>query len=347
MSMSEQINAIGFYKGLAIEDPNSLRNLKIDRPKASGNDLLVEVKAVSVNPVDTKMRQSHPETKNPTVLGFDAYGVVAEVGDQVTNFKTGDHVFYAGTNNRAGSDQEFQLVDARIVAHAPNKISLEEAAAMPLTSLTAWETLFDRMALIPKENANSGKEVLIINGAGGVGSIAIQLAKWAGLKVITTASRPETIEWVKKMGADVVLDYHQSLSDQLKAVGIETVKYAAIFQSTDAYLPILAKIVAPEGFITSIVENAHPLPMGLLKAKSITFAWEFMFTKSIFHTDDMATQGQILAKIAELLDNKQLRSTLTLTLTGINADSLRRAHEQVESNKMIGKVVVTGNFNAK
>lgn len=345
--MSEQINAIGFYKGLPIEDSNSLINLKIDRPKANDFDLLIEVKSVSVNPVDTKIRQGHPETSVPTVLGFDAYGTVVELGQKVTNFKVGDHVFYAGTNNRSGSDQALQLVDARIVAHAPQNISVEEAAAMPLTSLTAWESLFERMPLIPKKDANLGKQILIINGAGGVGSVAIQLAKWAGLKVLTTASRPETIEWVKKMGADVVLDYHKSLADQLKAVGIQSVGFALIFHSTDNYLPILAKLVAPEGFITSIVENECPLPMGLLKSKSITFAWEFMFTKSIYQTADMATQGTILEKIATLLDEKEIRSTLTVTLPGINAATLRHAHELVETNKMIGKVVLTGDFDAK
>ncbi|AMV61230.1 zinc-binding alcohol dehydrogenase family protein [Pediococcus damnosus] len=346
--MNEQVQAIGFYKGLPIEDASSLIDLKVARQTAAGYDLLIKVKAVSVNPVDTKTRQSHPETEIPTILGFDACGIVEEVGDLVKGFSVGDSVFYAGTNQRPGSDQAYQLVDSRLVAQAPKKISIEEAAAMPLTSLTAWESLFERMPLVAKKDANTGQKILIINGAGGVGSIAIQLAKWAGLTVITTASRPETVEWVKKMGADVVLDYHHSLEAQLKEQKIQNIKFGVIFQSTDAYLPKLAKLIAPEGYITSIVENEKPLPMGgLLKAKSITFAWEFMFTKSIYQTEDMASQGEILSQVADLLDQKELQSTLTLTLNTINAQNLRRAHELVESNKMIGKLVITGDFNAK
>ncbi|WP_412989984.1 zinc-binding alcohol dehydrogenase family protein [Pediococcus siamensis] len=344
--MSEQIKAVGFYKGLPISDPNSMMDVKVSRPQAAGYDVLVKVAAVSVNPVDTKMRQTHPETDQPTVLGFDAVGEIVAVGKQVGNFQVGDKVYYAGVNNRPGSDQEFQLVDSRLIAHAPQAISSEEAAAMPLTSLTAWEALFERMPIKAAANANKGKKILIVNGAGGVGSIAIQLAKWAGLQVITTAARPETVEWVKNLDADLVLDYHQSLKAQLAAAQITTVDFATIFQSTDRYLPILADLVAPEGFITSIVENVAPLPMGLLKAKSITLAWEFMFTKGIYQTADMASQGKILTQIAQLLDEQTLRSTLTLTLTGINAENLRHAHELVESNQMIGKIVVTGGFNA-
>ncbi|AVL00287.1 zinc-binding alcohol dehydrogenase family protein [Pediococcus inopinatus] len=346
--MNEQRQAIGFYKGLPIEDSNSLIDLKVPQQKATGRDILVKVEAVSVNPVDTKTRQHHPETKEPTIIGFDAYGTIEEVGDQVTGFSVGDSVYYAGTNQRPGSNQAYQLVDSRLVAHAPQKISGEEAAAMPLTSLTAWEALFERMPLIAKKDANRGQTVLIINGAGGVGSIAIQLAKWAGLTVVTTASRPETVEWVKKMGADIVLDYHQSLEEQLKAQNVHTIKFGLILQSPDVYLPQLANLIAPEGYITAIVENEKPLPMGgLLKAKSITFVWEFMFTKSIYQTDDMDSQGKILHQVAKLLDQKEVRSTLTLTLKGINAQTLRRAHELVESNKMIGKIVVTGGFNTK
>ncbi len=344
--MEKEVKAVGFYEGLPISDQNSFMNLKVARKKATGFDLLVQVNAVSVNPVDTKMRQSHPATKEPTILGFDAFGTVVEVGDRVQEFKVGESVFYAGANNRPGSDQEFQLVDARLVAHAPAKISPEEAAAMPLTSLTAWETLFERMPIVARQSANTHKTIFIVNGAGGVGSIAIQLAKWAGLTVITTASKPETTEWTKKLGADLVLDYHKSLKKQLQDHQIETVDFAAIFQSTDIYLPILADIVAPEGYMTSIVENTQPLPMGMLKSKSITFAWEFMFTKSLYQTSNMASQGKILAKVADLLDQQILQPTLTLTLNGINAETLRHAHELVEGNQMIGKIVITGGFNA-
>ncbi len=337
------MKAVGLLRYLPINDPEALLDVELPTPEPGPLDLRVAVRAVSVNPVDTKVRKPKAQIEStPRVLGWDAAGVVDAVGAEVRGFAIGDEVYYAGSVTRAGSNAEFQLVDARIVAKKPSSMTFAEAAALPLTSLTAWEALFERLH-IDDSGIDAGQSLLIVNGAGGVGSIAIQLAKRvAGLTVITTASRPETIDWCRAHGADVVIDHHGDLVAQLKAAGFEHVDYIFCCNDTDQHFPALAAAIRPQGTICSIVENARPLPVELLKNKSAAFVWEFMFTRAMFGTPDMAEQGAILARVAELVDAGVLKSTLTETLSPINAANLRRAHAQLERGKTIGKLVLEG-----
>ncbi len=338
------MKAIGLTRYLPISDPQSLVDVELPKPAPNERDLLVRIEAVSVNPVDTKVRRSKGVDvieSSPRVLGWDAAGVVEAVGSAATLFKPGDEVFYAGDITRPGSNSEFHLVDERIVGHKPRTLSFAEAAALPLTAITAWEALFDRLG-IDRNRGNGGQSVLIIGGAGGVGSIAIQLAKLADLVVITTASRPKTREWVLSLSADKVLDHRQPLEPQLAAAGFGEVDFIANFNNTDAYWSVMAEIIRPQGHIVSIVENEKPLDLSLLKSKSATFVWEFMFTRSMFQTPDMEAQGQLLNQIAELVDSGKLRTTLTNPVSSINAANLRTAHAQIESGRSIGKIVLAG-----
>ncbi|EIW13376.1 Bifunctional protein: zinc-containing alcohol dehydrogenase, quinone oxidoreductase (NADPH:quinone reductase) [Lactiplantibacillus pentosus KCA1] len=341
-----QAKAVGVLQGLPISDPQSLQDVTIDVAQPQGRDILVEVLATSVNPIDTKQRQGQPETTTPRILGFDAVAKVLAVGEAVTTIMTDDIVYYAGAVDRPGSDAQYQLVDERLVACAPKTWTTAESAGLPLTTLTAWEALFEKLPFTAAADANVGHSVLIINGAGGVGSMAIQLAKWAGLTVVTTTGKPETTAWVKQLGADVVLDYHQDLAPQLAAAGLDSVEHAILLHSTDLYLPIVTPLVQPLGTIVAVVTNQKPLPMDLLKPKSLNFAWEFMFTKANYQLTTMATQGIILARVAQLADAGVIVPTTKQTLTGINAANLRQAHEIVETGQMLGKVVLTGPFNA-
>lgn len=334
--MTELMKAVGYYHALPLENPDSFLDLTLPIPNVSGRDLLIEVKAVSVNPVDTKQRTLEPQNLEPRILGFDAAGVVEAVGPDCTLFSQGDEVFYAGDVTRPGSNSHFQLVDERLVAKKPSQLTFAEAAAMPLTSLTAYEALFERLAIEP----NSGKTILIIAASGGVGSIATQLANHAGLTVIGTASRPETVAWTKEHGTAIVLNHHQPLPPQLHAQGYDYVDYILCLNSTDAYWDAMAELIAPQGKICSIVENEHPLELGKLKSKSATFVWEFMFTKAMYQTKDLYSQHEILKTISQLLDQGAIRSTLTETLRPISAKTMRAAHQKVESGKMIGKVVL-------
>jgi len=341
--MASTMKAVGLLKYLPIADAESLLDLVLPKPQADGRDLLVAVKAVAVNPVDTKVRAPKNKIESaPRVLGWDAAGVVEAVGPEVTLFKPGDAVFYAGDVTRPGSNSEFQLVDERIVGRKPASLSFAEAAALPLTAITAWEGLFDRLR-ISSEGADRGKRLLIVGGAGGVGSIAIQIAKRvAGLQVITTASRPETIAWCRELGADEVVDHHGDLAANLKARGIEAVDYILCCNDTDQHFPALARLIAPQGTICTIVENARPLPVELLKSKSAAFAWEFMFARSMFQTPDMIEQHHLLNRVAGLIEGGTLRTTLKGVLGPINAATLKRAHAQLESGKAIGKLVLEG-----
>ncbi|BDZ31401.1 zinc-binding alcohol dehydrogenase family protein [Lactiplantibacillus sp. WILCCON 0030] len=341
-----QAKAVGLYAGHPLSDPRAFEDVTIDVAQPTGRDVLVAVQAVSVNPIDTKQRQVQVATKTPRILGFDAVGKVLAVGDQVTSVMTDDVVYYAGAVDRPGSNAEYQLVDERLVALTPKKWSTTAAAGLPLTGITAWEALFEKLPWRAAKNANVGRSVLIINGAGGVGSVAIQLAKWAGLTVITTAGQPQTKAWVTSLGADVVLDYHDDLAQQLKARGIETVDSAIIFHSTDLYLPIVAPLMRPLSTIVAVVTNTKPLPMALLKPKSLNFAWEFMFTKPNYQLPELATQGMMLAKMAHLADTGVLQPTTKKVLTGINAETLKTAHKIVETGQMLGKLVLTAPFNA-
>ena len=341
-----QAKAVGLYQGLPVSEPQSLQDVMIEVGQPTGRDILVEVLATSVNPIDTKQRQGQAQVTTPRVLGFDAVAKVLAVGELVTTIMTDDIVYYAGAVDRPGSDAQYQLVDERLVACAPKTWTAAQTAGLPLTTITAWEALFEKLPFTAAAQANTGQSVLIINGAGGVGSMAIQLAKWAGLTVITTTGKPVTTEWVQQLGADVVLDYHQDLGTQLTAAGYSGVDQAILLHSTDQYLPLVAPLLRPMGTIVAVVTNQQPLPMALLKPKSLNFAWEFMFTKANYQLPSMATQGGILARVAQLADAGVIVPTTKRIIEGVNAANLRTAHEIVESGQMLGKVVVTAPFNA-
>jgi zinc-binding alcohol dehydrogenase family protein len=309
---------------------HTFADLELPKPSPAGRDLLVKVEAISVNPVDYKQRKQATTSR---ILGWDAAGTVEAIGDEVTLFKPGDTVYYAGDVTRPGCNSEFHLVDERIVGRKPKTLDFAQAAAMPLTSITAWEAFFDRMKV------QSGKRILIISGAGGVGSIGIQLAKQAGLHVIATASRPDSVDWVKALGADEVVNHRQSLTAQIK----NPVDYVANFSGElDAYWDAMAELVAPQGALVAIVANTKPLPMDAVRAKSATLCWELMFTRPRFKTPDMIEQHRLLNQVADMLDSGKLRCTLKETLSPINGANLRKAHQRLESGTMIGKLVLKG-----
>lgn len=338
------MKAIGFKKHLKIDDPESLIDFEMKKPTAKGHDLLVKVNAVSVNPVDIGVRKGgHSVLKTPKAIGWDACGVVEEVGSKVSLFKPGDRIFYAGSFIRSGSDSEYQLVDERIVGHAPETLKDNEAAAMPLTSLTAYEALFEQMDLTwNQENKNNQhKTILIINGAGGVGSVATQLAHLAGLTVIATASRPDSIKWTQDHGADYVVNHREDLVKQVRKLGFKYVDYILELKDLDGHWKEMCELIKPEGHIVSITENHRPINLRLLTKKKAHFSWEWIYTKSYYQTDDMITQHDILDKIAQMLDSGKLRCTMTKSLTPLNATNLRKAHKLVESGHMTGKVVVS------
>jgi len=338
------MKAVGLTRYLPAEDPESLVDLDLPDPMPNGRDILVRVKAISVNPVDTKVRRSKgPDSVEvePRVLGWDAAGIVEAVGPDVDLFCVGDAVFYAGSITRPGSNSEMHRVDERIVGRKPSSIDFPDAAALPLTSITAWEMLFERFGIDPSVGARD-QNILILAGAGGVGSIAIQLAKWAGLMVTATASRPETKAWCRELGADFIVDHRQPLAPQLQKLGLNDFDYIANFHDTDTYWTFMAEWIKPQGMIGSIVENKNALDLRLLKNKSAAFVWEFMFTRSMFQTPDLEVQGHILNQIANLIDGGKIRGTLQETLKPINAANLRRAHRRLESGTMIGKLVLSG-----
>ena len=336
------MKAVALTRYLPIDDPESLFDVDLPVPPATGRDLLVRVEAVSVNPVDTKVRAPKPKIETvPRILGWDASGVVESVGADVTGFQPGDEVYYAGDLTRPGTNSQYHLVDERIVGRKPRTLTFAEAAALPLTAITAWESLFERLG-VDCTAGNAGCSLLILAGAGGVGSIAIQLAKLAGLTVIATASRTETRAWVKGLGADHVVDHREPLPAQLAEIGHREVDLIANFSDTDAYWAAMAEMIKPQGGIVSIVENARPVEIGLLKSKSASFSWEFMFTRSMFQTADMGRQGALLNEVSALVDAGTLRTTLTETLAPINAYNLRAAHAKSESGRTIGKIALTG-----
>ncbi len=340
------MRAVALTRYLPITDPASLTDVSLPDPVASGRDILVRVAAVSVNPVDTKQRA--PSTKveeQPRVLGWDAAGTVVAVGSEVTLFKQGDEVYYAGDVTRPGCNSELQLVDERIVALKPRTMDFAQAAAIPLTAITAWEAYFDRMKIAPAADGDPkpcNTTLLIIGGAGGVGSIGIQIAKIAGLKVIATASRPESSAWVRELGADHVVDHSQPLRPQLEALGLKWVDYIANFADTDRYWDAMGDLIVPQGAVCMIVGNHGPLPPDAFRAKSVATCWEFMFTRARFQTPDMIEQHHLLTRVAEWIDAGRIRGTLKETLQPINAANLRKAHAKLESGTMIGKLVVSG-----
>jgi len=337
------MKAVTLTRYLPIDDPQSLLDVELPKPTPGERDLLVRVEAVSVNPVDTKVRSPKPQVEaQPKVLGYDAAGVVEAVGAAVTSFKPGDAVYYAGDVTRAGSNAQFQLVDERLVARKPATLDFAAAAALPLTAITAWELLFQRMPF-DADHGGAGKSLLIIGGAGGVGSIAIQLARRTGFIVIATASRSQTIDWCKRLGAHHVIDHRQPLAPQLATLGFQTVDAAINLADTDRYWDELGALLAPQGHLGLIVEPAGALKIGdPYKAKCIGIHWEMMFARPRFHTADMGEQGRILERVAALVDAGELQGTLGEVLTPISAANLREAHRRLESGATIGKLALSG-----
>ena len=312
---------------------HTFQEIELPKPSPAGRDLLVKVEAISVNPVDYKQRKL--TSGGPRVLGWDAAGTVESVGPEATLFKPGDAVYYAGDVSRPGANSEFHLVDERIVGRKPKKLDFAQAAAIPLTAITAWESFFDRMKV------QSGRTLLIIGGAGGVGSIGIQIAKLAGLTVIATASRPESVAWVKALGADAVVN-HKNLVSEVRALGYKAVDYIANFNDLDPHWDAMAELIAPQGTIVAITGGQKPLPLDAVRAKSATLCFELMFTRPRFQTPDMIEQHKLLDQVADWLDAGKLRGTLKETLRPINAANLKKAHEKLESGTMIGKLVLEG-----
>ncbi|WP_461788158.1 zinc-binding alcohol dehydrogenase family protein [Pedobacter sp.] len=335
------MKAVGFKTSLPITSTESFIDFETEKPRPTGKDLLVKIKAIAVNPVDYKIRQNAAKDTTlaePKIIGWDACGVVEAVGNEVSLFKVGDEVYYAGDITRPGCNAEYQLIDERIVGKKPKSLSDEAAAAMPLTSLTAWEILFDRIRISKEKDKN--KTVLILAGAGGVGSIAIQLAKKiAGLNVIATASRAESVDWCRKMGADVVVN-HKNLVEEVREAGFQYVDFILDFVDVNSYWDAMAELIKPQGHIASITGSATPVALNKLKTKSASFSWEFMYTRSSFQTDDMIEQHRILNEIADLLDDEILVHTLTDTLEGLSAENLKKAHAQLESGTTIGKLAI-------
>jgi len=337
------MKAVALTRYLPIDDPQSLLDVELPAPEPGENDLLVRVEAVSVNPVDTKLRAPKPQVEaRPKVLGYDAAGVVDAVGSAVTGFKPGDRVYYAGDVTRPGSNAQYQLVDAQLAAAMPHGMDFADAAALPLVAITAWELLFQRMPF-DSERGGEGRTLLVIAGAGGVGSIAIQLARRAGFTVIATASRSESANWCRAMGAQHVVNHRQPLAPQLAAPGFASVDAALNLADTDAYWDELGALLAPQGHVGLIVEPQGALRIGdPYKAKCIGIHWEFMFARARFRTADMAEQGRILARVAGLVDAGELKGIRRETLNPINATNLREAHRRLESGGSIGKLTLAG-----
>jgi zinc-binding alcohol dehydrogenase family protein len=334
------MKAVAFTHSRPIDHDDALIDIDIPVPEPRHHDLLVEVKAVSVNPVDTKIRRNDEPLGERRVLGFDAAGIVRAVGPDVTNFGIGDEVFYAGVPNRPGSNAEFQLVDDRIVGRKPKTLSFAEAAALPLTSLTAWEMLFDRFR-IPRDQTAQGN-LLIVGGAGGVGSIAIQLAaQLTDLTVIATASRPETIDWCKSLGADHVIDHHKDFAAQFKALELDAPEHIFCVTHQAQHWMALTQLLAPEGAI-GIIETSAPLDVSALSRKCGAVHTEFMFTRGLLQTKTMSAQHRTLEAIAHLVDNGTLRTTMTENYGAISAANLRRAHAAIEAGSVRGKIVLAG-----
>lgn len=338
--MTEKMRAIGLYKYLPITEKESLFEEQIEKPKAEGRKMVVKVEAISVNPVDTKLRS--PKAKVETklrVLGGDVAGVVTEVTNEIKNFKVGDKVFYSGNVLGVGANSEFHLIDERLIGKKPGNLSMEDAAGFPLVSLTAYESLFERLLI---SSGDAGKTILIIAGSGGVGSVAIQLAKKiAGLKVVASASRPETVEWCKEMGADFVIDHTKELKPQIEALGFKYMDYILCLNNTEGYFNQMSEIIAPFGKINSIVEVKGSVEIGRLFLKCATFSFEFMSAAPEFKIN-MEKQGEILNEIAKLIESGILKNIVTTRLGKISVENLKKAHAIVESGKTIGKVTLAG-----
>ena len=341
------MKAVGYKASLPIENPESLIDIELDQPIAAGRDLLVKIKAIAVNPVDFKIRQRiSPEGGESKVIGWDAVGEVVAAGEDVTAFKPGDTVYYAGDLNRQGTNAEFQLVDERLVGSKPKSLTDAEAAALPLTTITAWEMLFEHLDLqqqSPESKDKSNEVLLVIGAAGGVGSILVQLAKSiTGATVIGTASRESSADWVKKLGADHVIDHSKPLASQIEELGIGQVTHVASLTHTDSYFDTYIEVLAPFGKIAMIDDPANPLDVMKMKPKSISLHIEFMFARSMFNAVDMDEQSKLLNRVSDLVDRGYVKTTVGKQLGIINAENLRKAHEILESGTSIGKIVLEG-----
>jgi NADPH2:quinone reductase len=336
------MKAVGYTVQGGLDRADALIDFEMERPVAKGRDLLVQVKAISVNPVDFKiLKRRAPAGDGPAVLGWDAVGEVVEIGDLVTQFKIGDAVWYAGAIDRPGANMEFHLVDERIVGKKPRSVSDAQAAALPLTTITAYEMLFDRLR-VTEAVPSAANAVLIIGGSGGVGSIAIQLLRAkTDLTVIATASRDETKEWVKSLGAHHVIDHSMPLPAQIEALGLGPPGFVFSTTHTGDYVPQIAELIAPQGRF-GLIDDPSALDISAFKTKSVSVHWELMFTRSLYQTADMTAQGEILNEAADLLDAGKIRSTATESYGVVNAANLMRAQRLLESNKARGKLVLEG-----
>ncbi|MDG1996228.1 MAG: zinc-binding alcohol dehydrogenase family protein [Emcibacteraceae bacterium] len=336
------MKAVGSYKALAVNEPEAFLDVEMDTPVASGHNILVKVKAISVNPVDTKIRKRPHPDETLRILGWDAAGVVSAVGSDVTLFNVGDEVYYAGCVTKPGSNSEFQLVDERIAAKKPSSIGMADAAALPLTTITAWEAIFERLG-VAKDGSDAGKTILMIGGAGGVGSIAIQLAKkLANLTIIATASREESADWCKARGADHTINHYEDIPAQLAELGHANVNYVLCLTNIAGYWKTITDVIKPAGKICTIVDFFEDGNLDLLKPKSASFAFEFMFTRSMHQTDDMVEINKLLSETAALIDSGDLVTTTGDVVSPINADNMRKVHATIEEGRAIGKYVLEG-----
>lgn len=336
------MRAVAYQSPHAISAETSLVDIELPTPVPTGRDLLVEIRAISVNPVDTKVRSGvAADPGHYKVLGWDAAGVVSAVGPDVSFFKPGDEVFYAGAINRQGTNAEFHLVDERIVGRKPASLGFDAAAALPLTSITAWEALFDRLE-VARPVVGAANAIVIIGGAGGVGSIAIQLAKKrSNLIVIATASRPETQAWCRELGADHIIDHSKPLAAQVEALGIGAPAFVFSTTNTERHMGEIAQLIAPQGRF-ALIDDPKGLDVMPLKRKSVSLHWELMFTRSLFGTPDMVEQHNLLNQVSDMVDAGTIRSTMAEGFGTINAVNLKRAHAFIESGRARGKVVLSG-----
>lgn len=333
------MKSIGYKKNGSIDAPDALVEFEAPEPKLGQRDLLVQVMGISVNPIDIKVRKNVPAESGFKIIGYDAAGVVKQVGSSVKNFKVGDEVFYAGDITRPGTNCQLHAVDERIVGKKPNSLDFAEAAGLPLTSITAWEILFDSFSF--EEGSGQGETILIIGGAGGVGSILIQLAKkLTKLQVVATASRPDTIKWVEKMGADHVVNHHKPLAAQMEQLNIKP-RYVAALNGSEGHFPAIVKLIEPRGHVV-IIDDMQAFDIRSVKQKALTLSWESMFTRSMYQTSDMQKQRELLNRVSKMIDEGTLVSTVTNRLGKLSAETLKQAHLQQESNRVIGKNVMGG-----
>lgn len=352
----QTIKAIGYQDNLPIDNEQSLQDITLTKPTASGHDIVVEVKAISVNPVDCKIRKARPAPEGEyAVIGWDAAGVVTAVGDKVSLFSVGDRVYYAGDLTRSGSNAEYQLVDERIVGRMPASLSFAEAAALPLTTITAWEMLFDRLQVPVSKNVASGNNadsidsananevsVLVVGAAGGVGSILTQLLKArTSATIIGTASREESVQWLKDLGTDHVIDHCNPLFDELQKTGITEVDYVVSLNNTQEHYEEIIKCLKPQGKL-GLIDDPAALDIIPLKMKSLSLHWEFMFARSMFQTPDMIEQHHLLTDVAKMIDGGEIKTTIAHHLGTITAEHLRDAHHMLENRQAHGKIVLEG-----